>query len=235
MPTSNGLLRRTAVLLVGTAENVVVLSRDENDLVRRVEARLGSLDVTTPRMVRAMVALVSEILRAYAEVVEGIEGSLLQIETEGPGLQDERFLARTFELRADILQVRSSLKYLTSVANDLARGQISVATTDPGDWDAFRLLAEDARDLCETIEDSRESLRSLVDLRLNVSSFQMNRVMRLLALLTALALIPATAGGLLGMNLTDTPWPASLTQVSFGVAAGMALSLYVFAIKGWLR
>jgi len=63
----------------------------------------------------------------------------------------------------------------------------------------------------------------------------MNRVMRLLALLTALALIPATAGGLLGMNLAGSPWPGTLAQVSFGVAAGMALSLYVFATKGWLR
>jgi hypothetical protein len=41
--------------------------------------------------------------------------------------------------------------------------------------------------------------------------------------------------GLLGMNLLDAPWPATIAQVSFGVAAGMALSLYVFAIKGWLR
>ena len=36
-----------------------------------------------------------------------------------------------------------------------------------------------------------DSVLGLVDLRLNVSSFQMNRVMRLLALLTALALMPA--------------------------------------------
>jgi hypothetical protein len=37
------------------------------------------------------------------------------------------------------------------------------------------------------------------------------------------------------MNLTDTPRSATLAQVPFGVAAGMALSLYVFAVKGWLR
>ena len=37
------------------------------------------------------------------------------------------------------------------------------------------------------------------------------------------------------MNLLDTAWNATLAQVAFGVAGGMALSLYVFAIKGWLR
>lgn len=234
-PLPDGRLRRTPVLLVGTAENVVVLSREESDLVCRVEQRLASLDDTTPRMVRAMVALVGEILRAYTQVVEALETSLLNAETEQATLGDESFLARTFELRADILRARSSLKHLKSVARDLSQGQLAVATADVGDGDAFRLLADDAGDLYESIEDLRDSLQALVDLRLNVSSFQMNRVMRLLALLTALALIPATAGGLLGMNLQDTPWPATLGQVSFGVAAGMALSLYVFAIKGWLR
>jgi Mg2+ and Co2+ transporter CorA len=234
-PLADGRLRRTPVLLVGTADNVVVLSREQSDLVRRVEQRLGNLDAATPRMVRAMVALVGEILRAYTQVVERLETSLLLIEVDQAKLRDEGFLTRTFELRADILRVRSSLKHLKSVARDLSHGQLSVATTDAGDWSSFRLLADDAGDLYGSIEDLRDSLQALVDLRLNVSSFQMNRVMRLLALLTALALIPATAGGLLGMNLQDTPWPATLAQVSFGVAAGMALSLYVFAIKGWLR
>jgi Mg2+ and Co2+ transporter CorA len=78
-------------------------------------------------------------------------------------------------------------------------------------------------------------LQSLVDLRLNVSSFQMNRVMRLLALLTALALIPATIGGLLGMNLNDAPYYGTLPQIAFGVGVAMMLSLYIFAIKGWLK
>jgi Mg2+ and Co2+ transporter CorA len=234
-PETGARLRRTPVLLVGTTDNVVVLSREHTDLARRVERRLGGFDSTTPRMVRAMLALVSEILRAYGEVVERLEASLLRIEADQAALADATFLARTFELRADILRVRSSLKHLKSVARNLSRGQLSVAATDVSDWKPFGVLTDDAGDLYGSIEDVRDSLQALVDLRLNVSSFQMNRVMRLLALLTALALIPATAGGLLGMNLLDTPWPATLEQVSFGVAGGMALSLYLFAIKGWLR
>ena len=35
----------------------------------------------------------------------------------------------------------------------------------------------------------------------------MNRAMRLLALLTTLALMPATVVRFFGMNLEDTPWP----------------------------
>ena len=43
----------------------------------------------------------------------------------------------------------------------------------------------------------------------------MNRVMRVLAVVSVLGLIPAVVGGLLGMNLADNPWPVTLPQVTF--------------------
>lgn len=231
----DGRLRRTPVLLVGSEENVVVLSRESTDLEQRVEDRLADLGTEMPRMIRATVALLGAILRANTEVVEGFESTLLEIEAEQSTLKNETFLKRTFDLRTDILRVRSSLQHIRSVLRDVGRGDLTLGTLEADDRALFRLLAEDANDLYEGIEDLRDSLQALVDLRLNVSSFQMNQVMRLLALLTALALIPATVGGLLGMNLTEAPWPGTLAQVAFGVAAGMALSLYIFVIKGWLR
>ena len=42
-------------------------------------------------------------------------------------------------------------------------------------------------------------------------------------------------GGLLGMNLIDTPWMLTLPQVAFGVFFAMVIGLYFFLIKGWLR
>lgn len=232
---AGGRLLRTPILMVGTEQNVVVLSREHTDLNEKVQFRLSSLDPSTPKIVRATLALVNEILSAYNHVAECIEVSLAELEIAQSRMGDEAFLARTFTLRADILKARSSLKHLKSVIRDLSSGKVMIASAGQTDREAFRFLADDANDLYDNIEDLRESLQGLVDLRLNVSSFQMNRVMRLLALLTALALIPATVGGLLGMNITDAPWPGTLSQVSFGVAVGMTLSLYIFAIKGWLR
>jgi Mg2+ and Co2+ transporter CorA len=50
-----------------------------------------------------------------------------------------------------------------------------------------------------------------------------------------LGLIPSVVGGLLGMNVDGNPWSVTLGQVSFGIAMAMAVALYVFAIKGWLK
>jgi Mg2+ and Co2+ transporter CorA len=174
-------------------------------------------------------------VRANTQVVEHLEAALNSIEAEQIGLNDKTFLARTFDLRTDILRVRSSLQHIRNVLRGLARGDLTLGKLDPDARELFRMLEEDVSDLYESVEDLRDSLQALVDLRLNVSSFQMNQVMRLLAVLTALALIPATVGGLLGMNVIDAPWPGTLAQVAFGVAAGMALSLYIFIIKGWMR
>jgi hypothetical protein len=42
-------------------------------------------------------------------------------------------------------------------------------------------------------------------------------------------------GGLVGMNVADSPWPVTLGQVAFGFAIGMATALHVFSVKGSLK
>ena len=81
----------------------------------------------------------------------------------------------------------------------------------------------------------KDAVKALIELHMNVTSFEMNKFMKLLAIVGFLGLIPSVVGGLLGMNVVDNPWPVTLGQVAFGIAMGMAVSLYVFAIKGWLR
>jgi Mg2+ and Co2+ transporter CorA len=56
----------------------------------------------------------------------------------------------------------------------------------------------------------------------------MNRFMQILAIVTVLAAIPATVGGLLGMNILGAPWPVTLEQVAFGVGVGVVTALYLF-------
>ncbi len=231
----DGRVQRTRLLLVGSAQNVVVLTRRSTPLSASVAQRLEEVDASLPPLVRATMALVTELLRAYGQVVDHLEARLLRIESAEGRTRDQEFLSQTFLLRSEISRVRGNLRHLKEVVSDLARNRLAIRGFETPHRPLFQLLSDDAEDLYAAIDDVREGLAALVDLRLNVSSFQMNKVMRLLALLTALALIPSVAGGLLGMNLAGSPWEASLAQVAFGVAAGMALSLYIFAVKGWMR
>jgi Mg2+ and Co2+ transporter CorA len=66
-------------------------------------------------------------------------------------------------------------------------------------------------------------------------SLRMNRFMQLLAIVTVLAAIPATVGGMLGMNILGTPWPVTLGQVTFGVGVAVLTVLYLFLSGKYLR
>ncbi len=237
-PRADGELprvKRAPVLLVGSTTNVVVLTREAGDLYETTQRRLAEVDVTHPPLVRATYALLKSIVRQYTRVAETLETALIEIESGQAQLSDRLFLDRTFRLRAEISRVRGSMKHLKDVLRVLAEKPVAIRGLEKGRRPLFELLADDGEEVYESVDDTMTSVAALVDLRLNLASFQMNKVMRLLAILTTLTLIPAVTGGLLGMNVEGNPWSATLGQVTYGVAAGMAISLYVFAVKGWLR
>jgi Mg2+ and Co2+ transporter CorA len=228
-------ITRTAVLLVASAQNVVTLTRDSTDLPNAIPRRLSEMEAGMPVLVRTTAAFLKAVVRRYARISDALESALLRIEAQQSQLKDQAFLDETFRLRAEISRVRGSLKHLTLVIRQLADRPVAIQGFELGPRPAFTALADDAETLYDSVDDQLDNLGALVDLRLNISSFQMNKVMRLLAILTALTLIPAVTGGLLGMNLSGNPWPPTLLQVTYGLAFGMASCLYVFAVKGWLR
>ena len=73
-------------------------------------------------------------------------------------------------------------------------------------------LAQDTESLYATIEHMKEELKSLIELHINLKSFEMNKFLKLLAVATFLGLIPTVVGGLLGMNVAGKPWAVTLGQ-----------------------
>jgi Mg2+ and Co2+ transporter CorA len=99
----------------------------------------------------------------------------------------------------------------------------------------FGVLREEAEYQYDTLGNVKESLISLIELHINTVSLDMNRTMRLLAVITALSLIPAIIGGMLGENLVDQPYNVKLWEVFLVVLSMMGLGFYAFWRKGWLR
>src|SRR5688572_29917168 len=82
-----------------------------------------------------------------------------------------------------------------------------------GDGRGLRALRKRHRLSLRHNDNIREGVLSVIDLHLSVVSFEMNRVMRVLAVISALGMMPAIVGGLLGMNLVDAPWVITLPQI----------------------
>ena len=87
----------------------------------------------------------------------------------------------------------------------------------------------------EAFSQSHDAASSTIDLRINLASFQMNRFMGLLAVATAVGIIPATLSGFLGMNIQGTNFPVTLGNVAFWAVMLVVLVLYFLKTRGWLR
>ena len=96
-------------------------------------------------------------------------------------------------------------------------------------------LIDRCASLSDTAQNVSDSFGRMVDFYLNSTSFQINQVMKILGVLTALTLVPTLIGGLLGMNLIDNPWPATLLQMITAVVLLMLITAWVYFNLGWLK
>jgi len=230
-------LERTSVMLVTTPAFLLTFSQRRAGEQVRVTESVSRLNLPdgAPFPTRMTYAFARVLLERYHEIVRRLEDEVRRMEDvpakgEGPG-----FFETCFALERELTSTRGDLWRLKGVLASIAEGKVRLQGQRDDDREFLRGISEEAESLHESVSSLRESLVSLMDLHMNVASFEMNKGMRLLAILSALGLLPAVVGGLLGMNLAGNPWPATLPQVAFGVFWGMALALYIFFIKGWIR
>lgn len=226
---------RRGLVLASTERGLVSLAREPLGLVDVVLADLAADVAPAPLPALALFATLRRTLRAYERVITALERPLRALEaaplTDGGAV----FLERTFHLRQQLATCEADLWRLRTFLEGVGAGRVPLRGVPPQTLEVVRALATDAEWVHHTASNAREALASLIDLRLNLASFEMNRVMRVLAVVSVLGLVPALAGGLLGMNLVESPWSLTLAQVSYAVASVMALLLYTFVAKGWLR
>jgi len=234
---ASGRTDRHAVLFVAWADRVLSLSRRATPLVERRDtlAAADETDARRPFAVRTLAGELDRVLLRNESLVAGFEQELRALEDVPVRESQPAFFERTFRLKKELSAAQSDLWRLKNVLADLGERRTRLPGAGEADAEPFGRLAARAAYLYETVLNIREEALSVIELHLNVVSFDMNRVMRVLAVVSVLGLIPAVIGGLFGMNLADNPWPFTLPQVAFAIGFGMLVGLYLFFVKGWLR
>ncbi len=229
-------VERTGTLLVVTPSSLMTLSRRPEELLAVAEDYVKKVDIPgTPRPARTAYALLHGVLARHEEALERIEGEIRSLETVPARQSTHAFFEETFHLEKELSSARADLWRLKPVLAAVKEGGVAVPGGRPEDRDFLRHLAEEGEDLLQTARELRESVVSLIDLHMNVASFEMNKVMRVLAIVSVLGLVPAVVVGVLGMNVEGSPWPLTMPQVCFGISMGMLFCLYAFFVKGWIR
>jgi Mg2+ and Co2+ transporter CorA len=233
---ADGGVERRPILILLWANRVLSLSRLPVAVVESAIAPPAEYELADAALpIRVAVSLIGRVVEDNETLVGGFEQQLRALE-EVP-LRESRpaFFEQTFRLKKHLSAAQWDLWRLKAVLGALAEEHAGLPGKSDHARSAFARLGATADYLYETVVNTREDLLAVIDLHLNVVSFDMNRVMRVLAVVSVLGLIPAVIGGLLGMNLMDNPWHFTLPQVSFVVVFSMLAGLYFFLVKGWLR
>jgi len=233
--SSAGTSSRIGVLFLASDQSVVTFCRRPAHIMEKITGPPRSELAALPFPVRTLCQFLNGVLDANEALIGQFEQQLRELEELPVRESQPQFFEHTFRLKKELSAAQADLWRLRGVLKELADARVKLPGQDGLDLPFLHDLSETADYLYETVNHVREGVLSLIELHLNVVSFEMNRVMRVLAVVSVLGLIPAVVGGLFGMNLADNPWPFTLPQVTFAVCAGMVTCLYFFVVKSWLR
>ena len=227
---------RTGLLVICLGQNIVTVSRQKTDIfTRTLERARSQRSAGDSLVVSILYAVLKEVLDRDEQIISALEHELLRLEGTPFKKLPPDFLETTFHLRKEINQLVPSLRHLREIMTAVASGRLPLEGFDRRDEKIYESLRDRAVYLHETAQNARENLISLIDLYINTTSYQINRVMRVIAVITSLAVVPALIGGLMGMNLIGMPWNMHLWQVVVFVAVVMMSMGWVFYRLGWLK
>jgi len=229
------------LLIVCLDHKIVTLSRDKSRLFDKISRDLAERNSRQfmnsndeEFTVKILYHLLWQKLINYGEIVQRIEQKTIGFEEIPVDKTSPQFLEETFHFKKEIQKIRSNLWHFHQVLHQLTDKKNS-SILKIKNVEEFNNLHAESEYLLETAENIKESLISLIELHINTVSYDMNRVMKVIAVITCLAVIPSIIGGLLGVNLLDQPYDLTIGEVFFLVSSLMILGIYIFYKMDWLQ
>jgi Mg2+ and Co2+ transporter CorA len=234
-PSSDGLNIFTNDMLVVYENNrIITLSRGGSDLFEEISRQTLPLE-KEEFSVRVLYSLLHRKIDDYGEIVQSIERRTIGFEEISVNRTSPEFLEETFHFKKEIQKISSNLWHFNQVLHHIKDNKNLLRGINDGNSHYFDNLHAESEYMYETAQNIRESLISLIELHINTVSYDMNQVMKVIAVITCLAIIPSIIGGLLGVNLMDNPYPLKITEVFFLVFSLMLLGIYTFYKMNWLK
>jgi magnesium transporter len=168
------------------------------------------------------------ILDKYGEILENIENDLFQD-------KDDKILNRIYKMKSNVLQLRKTVVPMRETVNALLKSGTNVIQ------ESTHVFIKDLNDhltqVYDTTESYRDILSGLMDIHLSSSSNKMNRIMKVLTIISTIFIPLTFIVGVYGMNFHYMPeleWKYGyfvVWAIMLIIVAGM---IYVFKNKKWL-
>ena len=230
------MVSRDGFLVICQGQNIMTLSKSQTRIFNPILEKAKRIhSAEEPLVVTILYTLFRHILDKDKQIVTSLEQELVRLESISFKDSPSDFLEVTFNLRKEVNQVVPSLMHLKEIISEISTKRVPLEGFDEKHEKVFDILKDEASYLHENAVNVRDNLESLIELYINTTSHQMNRVMRLIAVLTCLGIIPAIIFGALGTNVSGNPWGIQLWQV-FTIPLLLMLVLgWIFYRLGWLK
>ena len=228
------------MLVVLKDANIITLTTDKSELFTRVYQPKDKINKKN-LIVEILFSLLQLKINDYGKIVHEIENKISEFERIPIDKTSPEFLHKTFLFKKEIQQVSDNLWHFHQVLDQIiTKEDLLNLGINENHLRNINTLHSESKYICRTARNVKESLDSLIELHINTVSYDLNRVMKVIAVITCLAIIPSVIGGLLGVNLVmengdSIGFQLYIPEVVFLVCSLMLLGLYAFYKMGWLR
>jgi magnesium transporter len=226
---------RIGFLVICFGNNIITISKKKMDIFEKVFEITKNRNTNKDLVVSVLYGIFEYIMKNFRSITSELETELLKIETIPRHMIPRDYLERTFQLKKEIAGLGSNLLHLKEVLNNIVLNRVPLEGFDDKWKNLFHILYDESIYLDDSVQNAKDNLLSLIELHINRTSYETNKIMKILAVITCLAIIPSMIGGLLGENLLDSPFNFYLWQVVIFVFICMLYIVYVFIKLGWLR
>ena len=228
-------ISRTGIIVICNSTKIITVSRHNVDFLENVLSSVKQSKKDCAFVVPVLYSILEHMLADYKSVVSEIELEVLKIGGTPRSKLPKDFLERIYQLDKEVSRLVSNLLHFKDMLGIIISKKVPLEGFDEDSEEAFHVLQDGAGYLNEISHDLIENLRSIIDLYINQTSFEANRILKILAVVTSISVIPTAVSGLLGTNLVDVPFGAYLWQLSFVITICMAFAAYAFIKLGWLK
>jgi Mg2+ and Co2+ transporter CorA len=227
-------ISRSGVIVICNGTKIITLSRHSVVLDQVLES-VNQTKKEGGFVVPVLYGILERMLSDYRGILSEIEIETLKISGTPRSKLPRDFLGRIYQLEKEVSRLVSNLVHFKDMLSIIISKNVPLEGFDKNAEEAFQVLQDSAAYLNEISHDLIENLKSIIELYINQTSFETNKILKILAVVTSVSVIPSAIGGLMGMNLLDVPFPAYLWQVCFVIGVGMSLAVYTFYKLGWLK
>lgn len=223
------------MLIIFNERKIITMNSGENNMFEEVLKKKSSFIFSEKEFTDKILCLIlRQKLEDYNKIVTHIEQETIEFEEIPVDKTSTKFLVETFHLKKDILKLSGNLSHFQKILDKLTKID-TIRSFGVDNSKEFIDLSEDSKYLYETAQNIKENLTSLIDLHTNSVDYEMNQVMKVIAVITCLAIIPATVGGLLGVNLQEGVFHIKFIEIFFIIISSMLLGIYAFFKMEWLK